>query len=253
MKNFIKGIYGVNRGWWDSFTSCFIGSLLGIGITFAISDYLDKKNNEQMEKRIQLICMYNIHDFLEHSKSKKEEYLFVDSVFKEIQNYYPDSIKYVPKELVNACYNYIYSFHCTAYDESADNVFNNSIEVWKSVDNVVNISIIGEIFATKRVLNDMTSKMSYAKERIYRNISQKNYLTDFDSYIDGANALLSNKENLSLMLEYRIYCGTYVMTIDLMDQLFSKVKTNLGVTDEDLKLFNHKYVIPDTIRREKVK
>ena len=47
-------------------------------------------------------------------------------------------------------------------------MFNNSIEVWKSVDNVVNISIIGEIFATKRVLNDMTSKMSYAKERIYR-------------------------------------------------------------------------------------
>ena len=144
MRKIIEKVYYVNRGWWDSFTSCFIGSLLGIGITFWISGYLEKKSNEDMERRIQLLSLLNIHQYIESSKKQSKECLYMDSIFTEVLNYYPDSIEYVPKELVNQCYTKLVSFNFYSTDETADNMVNNNIEVWNSMENIsdVNVNII---------------------------------------------------------------------------------------------------------------
>lgn len=230
-------VYSVNRGWWDSFTSCFVGTLLGIGVTFWVSGYLEKKSNAEMEHRIQLLSLANIKNYVESSKNQMNEFQHMDSIFRGLMSYYPDSIKYIPKELVGGCYSGIFSFNYSISDNSADNMFNNNIEIWKSIDNISDINIIGQIFAGKRTMNEIASNMNEIKKRIYRNISRDNYVFDLDNHIDAINVLFSNKENLNLMLEYRVYCGTYNVSVGMLDNLLNEVMANMGITEDDLDFF----------------
>ena len=66
------------------FHSCFIGSLLGIGITFAVSGYLEYKNKKELEHTIQLMNVADMYLTVDSFKSEEESALYLDSLFKEI-------------------------------------------------------------------------------------------------------------------------------------------------------------------------
>lgn len=252
MKKIFEKVYSVNRGWWDSFTSCFIGSLLGIGITFWISGYLEKKNNAEMEHRIQLLSLSNIQQYIESSKKQSKECLYLDSIFTEVLDYYPDSIEYIPKELVGECYSKLISFNFYATDESADNMINSNIEVWNSMENVSDIRIINDIFAAKRVINWMSSEMNGIKKQIYRNVIHDNFIWDMDNHTEAIKVLFSNKENLNLMVEYKMYSKSFDVSIDFIEKLLGKFMKNMNISSNDLDLLKDGYFEADTTFHEEI-
>ena len=70
MKRRIKGIYNSNKVWWDSFTSCFVGTLLGIVITFGVSYLNTRSENRKTERKIQLITVNKIEQALNHIEER---------------------------------------------------------------------------------------------------------------------------------------------------------------------------------------
>lgn len=252
MRKIIEKVYYVNRGWWDSFTSCFIGSLLGIGITFWISGYLEKKSNEDMERRIQLLSLSNIQQYIESSKKHSKECLYIDSIFTEVMDYYPDSIDYIPKELVGECYSKLISYNIYGVDESADNIVNSNIEVWNSMEDLSDVITINDIFAAKRVINWMSSEMNSIKRQIYRNVTRDNYIMDMDNHTDAIKVLFSNKENLNLMLEYKMYSKSFDVSIGFIEPLFDKIMQKMNISSSDLDLLKDGYFEADTTYNEAI-
>ncbi|HJH65175.1 MAG TPA: hypothetical protein OIM59_11220 [Bacteroides mediterraneensis] len=251
MRKIIEKIYLVNRAWWDSFTSCFIGTLLGIGITFWISGYLEKKSNKEMEHRIQLLSLSNIKQFIASSKTQSKKCLYIDSIFTEVLDYYPDSIEYVPENLVSECYNNLMSFDLYAADESADNMLNSNIEVWNSMENISDISAIGDIFAGKRMINWMSSEMNRIKRQIYRNVTQDDFIWGMDNHTEAVKVLFSRKENLNLMVEYKMYSKSYEVSIDFAEKLLDRFMKNMNISSDDLKLLGNENLAADTAYHEK--
>lgn len=252
MRKIIEKVYYVNRGWWDSFTSCFVGSLLGIGITFWISGYLEKKSNEDMERRIQLLSLSNIQQYIESSKKQSKDCLYMDSIFTEVLDYYPDSIDYIPKELVGECYSKLISFNFYATDESADNMLNSNIEVWNSMEDISDVITISNIFAAKHAINWMSSEMNSIKRQIYRNVIRDNFIMDMDNHTDAIKVLLSNKENLNLMVEYKMYSKSFDVSIGFIEPLFDKIMQKMNVSSNDLELLGDEFLQADTTYNEKI-
>lgn len=252
MRKIIEKVYYVNRGWWDSFTSCFVGSLLGIGITFWISGYLEKKSNEDMERRIQLLSLSNIQQYIESSKKHSKECLYMDSIFTEVMDYYPDSIDYIPKELVGECYSKLISYNIYGVDESADNIVNSNIEVWNSMEDLSDVITISNIFSVKRVINMMSSEMNSIKRQIYRNVTRDNYIMDMDNHTDAIKVLFSNKENLNLMLEYKLYSKSFDVSIASIEPLLDKIMQKMNVSSNDLELLGDEFLQADTTYNEKI-
>lgn len=252
MRKIIEKVYYVNRGWWDSFTSCFVGSLLGIGITFWISGYLEKKSNEDMERRIQLLSLSNIQQYIEASKKQSKDCLYMDSIFTEVMDYYPDSIDYIPKELVGECYSKLISYNIYGVDESADNIINSNIEVWNSMKDISDVITINDIFAAKRAINWMSSEINSIKRQIYRNVTRDNYIMDMDNHTDAIKVLFSNKENLNLMLEYKLYSKSFDVSIASIEPLLDKIMQKMNVSSNDLELLGDEFLQADTTYNEKI-
>ena len=199
-----------------------------------------------------MLSLLNIHQYIESSKKQSKECLYMDSIFTEVLNYYPDSIEYVPKELVNQCYTKLVSFNFYSTDETADNMVNNNIEVWNSMENISDVRVIGDIFAAKRVISWMSSEMNGIKKQIYRNLIHDNYIWGIDNHTEAIKVLLSNKENLNLMVEYKMYSKSFDASIGFVEHLLGKFMENMNISSNDLKKLDEEYFVADTTFQENI-
>lgn len=105
MKERLKKIYHVNTGWWDSFTSCLVGTLLGIAVTFGVT-YLDaRKEDKATERKIQIITVRKMEQAISSIGSRVEAMKESDSVFVEVLDYWEeDRLDGIPRDLVAAFY-----------------------------------------------------------------------------------------------------------------------------------------------------
>lgn len=237
-KKIFEKIYCLNRGWWDSFTSCFLGTILGIGITFGISGYLDKKSNAELQHTIQLMNVMYMDETVYGILDDEDEALYRDSVFTEILSYYPDSTNFVPKELVNEFYTILLNLKIEGEDESIENIYKNSIEVWKSAENLSNVTNISKFYASKNTCENGLSHMSSILKSLYDNLVKKKFLYGTVNYDEITSAIYENEENLTLIKRYCLYRTALSATIPMMEDIFESIKIRMGITDKDLESIN---------------
>lgn len=143
------------------------------------------------------------------------------------------------------------SYDLYAADESADNMINSNIEVWNSMENISDISAIGDIFAGKRIINWMSSEMNRIKRQIYGNVIQNDFIWGMDNHTEAVKVLFSNKENLNLMVEYKMYSKSYEVSIDFAEKLLDRFMKNMNISSDDLKLLGNENLEADTAYQEK--
>lgn len=233
MRRIIKRVYRSNRGWWDSFTSCFIGSLLGIGITFAVSGYLEYKNKKELEHTIQLMNVADMYLTVDSFKSEEESALYLDSLFKETLRYYPDSIYSVPLECLQKVYRELLTLTISGSNNSVENVLNSSLEVWTSVENLSILTDVNEFYSAKAAVNNSLIGLQSIKKKLFDNFT-KRYPLDFSNYEEAVSYLYGYEENLCLMRNYGVYRQALSNLIPEIEEMLQSIKENMRISDEDL-------------------
>lgn len=249
MKKIIEKIYYVNRSWWDSFTSCFIGTILGIGITFGISGYLEKKSNAEMEHTIQLMNIMYMESAIDDFKDKEESSANTDSIFTEVLRYYPDSIDFMPKKLVTKFYARVTSITIAGKDNSIENIFKNNIEVWKAIKDKSDIFMLVQLYSAKEMCDRTVKEMSEIMNKLYNNMIKEKDLENFNSYKEARSYIFKNKENINLIQRYSYYHESLSQIIPFMEIMLERVKKNIGISDKDLESIVAK-CMPDTVYEE---
>lgn len=235
MRRIIKKVYYVNQGWWDSFTSCFIGSLLGIGITFWVSDFLEKRNSKDLERTVQLMNLSYMSDIVDDFKIREEYLSYTDSVFSEVLGYYPDSINYVPEELVDKFYTELRTATVSAENNSVQGMFNNNIEVWQSADDLSVIKTIGGFYTNKDGIDVCLSEMFSIVNKLFYNIGKDNHLSNYDNHTKAISRVFENKENINMMEKFSGYRQMVTEAVPMMEDILKSVKEKMNVTEEDLR------------------
>ena len=141
-----KDLYNNNRDWWNSFTSCFVGTLLGIGITFGISEYQDQKSKADLDHKLRLISVENMRKSSLSIKNYCDIYKAEDSIYCTVLKYYPDSLDYIDKKLAGDFVNTIYRTNFLSSNNYANNFINNNIEVLTSVGDISIVNTINGFF-----------------------------------------------------------------------------------------------------------
>lgn len=233
MRKLIKKIYSYNRGWWDSFTSCFIGSLLGIGITFAISGYLEYKNKKELAHTIQLMNVADMDLTVDSFKIEEEGALYLDSLFRKVQRYYPDSIYAIPPGCLQEVYDKLLTLEVFGTNNSVENILNHSLEVWTSAEDLSVLTDINEFYAAKRAVSNCLDELGSIRRKLHDNIT-KSYYIDLSNYKDAVSLLYGNEENLCLMRNYRAYRKALSNLIPIMEEMLVSIKATMRISDEDL-------------------
>lgn len=246
MKRKLKDIYNINKSWWDSFTSCFIGTLLGIGITFWISGTISKNDKANLEKKIQVLTINSLQRDITSLKRQGASMMNDDSIFQNVMEYYPDRIEEISPETAGQFYSRI--MHCELYatSQTAENMFNSNIEIWKSIDNLSTINIIGEVFAIRKKMVETISQLEDIKMQLFNNISHEAYILDFKNHHEAMRCFFNNNENPNLLLKFKMYCYILNAGTALTEKMVSRIKDNLNITDKDLDMvYNENYDIPE--------
>lgn len=119
------------------------------------------------------------------------------------------------------------------------------------MENISDISAIGDIFAGKRMINWMSSEMNRIKRQIYRNVTQDDFIWGMDNHTEAVKVLFSRKENLNLMVEYKMYSKSYEVSIDFAEKLLDRFMKNMNISSDDLKLLGNENLAADTAYHEK--
>ena len=235
MNDSIKKIYRINTNWWDSFTSCLVGTILGIAITFGISGYNEAKAKKEMERKIQILTISSIQQTFDQLGTKMVKLEQMDSTLTAIMDFYPDSVNKIPPKLASDLFSQLLSFEFNSNDQTADRLFSSDIEVWKSIDNLSTINTIGQTLSYKQFIINALNETNAIKSKIAENIGRKKYFLGFNSHQEALRIFFDNPENLNLALRLRMYVNMLNMSKDIGYQLLTRIKTDMHITDEDLK------------------
>lgn len=252
MKKKLIEIYNNNKGWWDSFSSCFVGTLLGIGITFGLSDYIGKKNQEEMQRKITVLSMRNLRNNIDTFKSLEKNNLHTDSIFQEVLRYYPDSISYIPKELVGQFFSELTTYKITEETSYSDNVFSSNIEVWESIDNLETIEIINSIISLKNITYNSVNKLNDIKRKALENVCGELTfvnLTDM-GHTNAIKTFLDNKQNVNHLYFFEWYAQLLSITVEAYETYFTKSMKNLNIDEREFDFIKGDYDMKINKRRD---
>lgn len=235
MKERLKKIYRANTGWWDSFTSCFIGTLLGIAITFGVTYIETRKEDRATERKIQIITVGKMEQAISRIGNRVKELKESDSVFVDVLDYWEeDRLDKIPKELVSAFYGKLMAMYFQTQSNSAMEMFRSNVEIWKTMDPVsidAMESLLDMIESSYEIISEVDSDLG----RIRSNLMEKYYITGFSSPAEVVKAFFSDPENVNLLTFAHVYISMLVSLEPHYEIMLQELKNYLHISDKEME------------------
>lgn len=245
MKERLKKIYHVNTGWWDSFTSCLVGTLLGIAVTFGVT-YLDaRKEDKATERKIQIITVRKMEQAISSIGSRVEALKESDSVFVEVLDYWEeDRLDGIPRDLVAAFYGKLMEVSIQSRNNSAMDMFRSNVEIWKTMDPVsieAMESLLDMIGASYEIISVVESGLG----TIRSNIMEKYFITGFSSPSEVTEAFFSDPENVNLLTFTHAYISMLESLKPHYDVMLQELKNYLHISDKEMEAISGTKIYED--------
>ena len=234
-----KDLYNNNRDWWNSFTSCFVGTLLGIGITFGISEYQDQKSKADLDHKLRLISVENMRKSSLSIKNYCDIYKAEDSIYCTVLKYYPDSLDYIDKKLAEDFVNTIYRTNFLSSNNYANGFINNNIEVLTSVGDISIVNTINDFFELSDFLKNNLEAMQQIKYEIQENMTAFKFPAYYDSHKAYIRNFFSINKNVHLLIKFNVNAACLDIYNEFINKYLDMIKKSLNITDEDMdKLYS---------------
>lgn len=241
MKEKLKKIYHVNTGWWDSFTSCFVGTLLGIAITFGVT-YIDTRvRDKATERKIQIITVGKMEQAINRISRRVEALKESDSLYVEVLGYWQeDRLDEIPDGLVVAFYEKLMQVSFQTQNSSAMEIFRSNVEIWKTMD-PVSIDAMESLLDVIESSYELISKVDSELGKIRSNIMEKYIVTCFNTPSEVTDAVFSDPENGNLLTFAHMYIWILVSMEPHYEVMLQELKDYLHITDKEMEaIYNTK-------------
>lgn len=234
MKKTISKIYHVNTSWWDSFTSCFVGTLLGIAVTFGVSDYISKKEHSRNERTMQVIAVGKIEQNIRQLKFHAKEMQRSDSLCSKMLSYYPDSIDYIPPMLVYNFLNDLVYSRYIAYDNSVENILRSNAETWESMS-PASINVLDKALFLNECILDVLMEIKEMKLRILENMTANHYIYGVSSFKEASRMIFEKPQNAYFLSEISLRVQYVNKLLPSCDATMEQIRINMNITDKELE------------------
>lgn len=242
MKIDYKKIFHVNKNWWDSFTSCFVGTLLGVFLTFGISGYLEKKEQEENERKILMISINRLDNSFRVYKQAADSLNEEQLVFTKIVKDFREKTNILTKDDFDHLYEYLFVTNelWLPFDTMTENIFNSNIEIWKTLSPVAIEYFSTVLFYHKRTA-DIYNKIIGLKRELLDNYITTGGKKAYKSEYEFVHSFLKNNRNCFKLEEliYEIALLNYYTTYytDVLENLLKE----LNLTEEEIINFYESY------------
>ena len=238
-----------HKEWWTSFTSTFVGSLLGIGITFGITYFMQHQQQKDMSRKLLITTMCDIDDECNVIDEKCSEIARVDSVFALMYVYYQMQLRNIhrefPKDKIKDYYALKKSVdldRLAEYDEHVENRFNlksfsTNAEVISIFDDLSVVDAIKKIYKLIDEYENLIKALHNIKVKIlnYDDKHQLNQPKDIYKDFIKYQFQFNSKKRSEALQRFNYYnVGLQALNRNLKLEL-AAIMGKLNLDDRDIK------------------
>lgn len=136
----------------------FIGASISITLTLGTAYLMDKHKRQQDRQMTAMLVMSNIEIFARTLDTQAKLMATNDSIATWLINKPIEDLELMPEQELNGLIDQATNFIFLLRDKSAENIFTNSIETWKSVGNVKFINRVGQCFSAMNTVEEYWNK-----------------------------------------------------------------------------------------------
>ncbi len=173
----------ISRNWWSNTTSAFVGTLMGIVITFGTTAYIENNREKKLNDKIIIYSMRNIDMTIESIEKLQVSLEKEDSLFSFIYNNYPDNLEQIADSTIAEFIEALKYYNVQSPNKSAESIFTNNIETLQTANDIILVENISACFSLIKGCYDRY-------EKIYA-LRQKNLASFFINYKPNKDSKLS--------------------------------------------------------------
>lgn len=234
-----------SRQWWKDFLISVLGTAIGVGLTFAVSNIVENNKKEEAQHVTAMMIIDDMENSLEIVKFIKDDenqrYLATQYVIENLENL--DSIPYDTLSLVA---NYIIdgSFYSTEteFSESGEKIFQSAQDAWMNLNDISFIRSADEFYKSRAVFRNAIQthyswKKPVSKTENDEMLTNTDILDSWKKYNTYLKGKLSEPRTQKYINQHSHRMQFYDDVIEQWSSIIADCKNLMNISDTEMEEF----------------
>lgn len=179
--------------WWTPLLVSIIGTAIGVGLTFAVNNWMDKRQKQQTQRLMAMMVIHDIDESISYLKNYKQEVetmyyttMYVRDHLSQLDSLPADTLLQALKFIVNNEEDF-------RFDMSKEKIFHSSPDIWQNLGSMKFIDNVQSFYYNRQTLQNVFNRLNLWQEPVP---------------IKETECLMIRSNNLSLEEYYEQYYNT---------------------------------------------
>ena len=237
------------RSWWMEFLISVVGTAIGVGLTFAVSNKIENSKKEQAQRVTAMMVIHDIDESVERVKSLKDEMeeqfnatMYTISHLDQIDSLSGDTLVLALSYIVQDENEY-------SFDMSKEKIFHSSPDTWQNLGSMKFIDNVQSFYFNRQSFLDMYNKSIYWQRPVQTRELQRINSVDasmsveqyVESYYTNMRKLLKEKLADTNTQNYINYAAWRMTSVNDMIEDWIKLNNEnkflMSITDEEMEAY----------------
>ena len=237
------------KSWWMQFLISVVGTAIGVGLTFAVSNRIDNRKQAQAQRMTAMMVIHDIDESIERVQSLKDN---IDKQYNATlyAMSHPDQIDSLPQDTLVLALSYLVSDEKEySFDMSKEKIFHSSPDTWQNLGSMKFIDNVQSFYFNRQSFLDTYNKSVYWQRPIQT--SELDQISIYDAsmsveqyqklYFARLHTLLKEKLKETSVQHYMDYSAwrmnSLIQMIEGWIRLNNENKFLMNITDEELDAY----------------
>ena len=246
---------GLNN-WWKQFLTGVMGTAIGVGLTFAVSNWVDNHKKNQAQRQTAMMAVYDIDEIVRLMKEDSQEEDLIFPVLTHLVAH-PEGLDKTSPDTLRMAVLYLIDDPASEprwINDSKEKAFSSGMEAWQNLENFQFYDNVQECYRLRGELYRTIEKDAVFQRPIsYERINQ--YIGQVDSDELDPDGSFSAKGLQRILREtiqtpaatryirmYPLRSSFFSRYIDEIDRLNKENKFLMSITDEEMASYIRKNI-----------
>ena len=232
---------------WMQLLISIIGTAIGVGLTFGVNNWMDKRKKEETQRLMAIMVIHDIDESINSLKTLKEKMETEYNATLYVQEHL-DQLDSVSNETLDLVLSFIVEKEEEfRFDNSKEKIFHSSPDTWQNLESMKFIDNVQSCYYNRQTFQDMYNKSSQWQkpvsikvyEELNNNDSNLSLEDVLDQYYAKTRKLLKEKledEHVKFYIDCApLKLGNIAGLIKYWTRVNDENKFLMSITDEELE------------------
>ena len=242
--------------WWKQFLTGVMGTAIGVGLTFAVSNWVDNHKKDQAQRQTAMMAVYDIDEIVRLMKENSQEEDLIFPILSRLAAH-PEMLDKTSTDTLRMAVLYLIDDSASEplwINDSKEKAFSSGMDAWQNLENFQFYDNVQECYRLRSELYRTIEKDAVFQRPIsYERINQYIGMVDSDELDpDGSFSAKGLRRILRETIQtpattrylrmYPLRSSFFSRYIDGIDQLNMENKFLMGITDEEMASYVRKNI-----------